>query len=223
MRTELLDGLSDADRTRLLDRAVPRHLELGEILHIAGDKPDRVHLVDAGLIKLSVRNSEGDETILALAPPGTVVGDLAVIDGGPQPLDAVAAIRSVVTGFDGRLFVELMTGNPRSARDLARMQAARTRWIAETALERTAGEVSARLAGRLLDLGRMLAPHHTDVIEFELPVGQRDLGKLAGVCRESTNKTLRRLKAAGVLDYQGRKLRILRPDTLRMMRCGNGM
>jgi hypothetical protein len=33
---------------------------------------------------------------------------------------------------------------------------------------------------------------------------------------------LRRLKADGVVDYEGRKLRILRPDTLRMMRCGAG-
>lgn len=222
MQTQLLDGLPAEDRAKLLDRAVPRSLERDEILHLAGDRPDRVHLVTAGLIKLSVRDSDGDETILGLAPAGTVVGDLAAIDGGPQPLDAVAATPSEVIGFAGELFVDIVMASPQSALELARMQAARTRWLAETALERTSGEVSARIAGRLLDLGRMLGTTDGRVIEVELPVGQRDLGKLAGVCRESTCKTLRRFKAAGVVDYEGRKLRILRPDSLRMMRCGMG-
>lgn len=222
METELLDGLPAVDRAKLLDRAVPRSLKRGEILHLAGARPDRVHLVTSGLIKLSVRNTGGDETILGLAPVGTVVGDLAAIDGGSQPLDAVAATPSEVIGFAAGLFIDIVLANPRSALELARIQASRTRWIAETALERTSGEVSARLAGRLLDLGRMLGTTDGRVIEVELPMGQRDLGKLAGVCRESTCKTLRRFKAAGVVDYQGRKLRILRPDSLRMMRCGSG-
>ena len=222
MRTELLDGLPGAARTKLLDRAVPRSLENGEILHLAGDRPDRVHLVTAGLIKLSVRDSEGDETILGLAPVNSVVGDLAAIDGGTQPLDAVAATPSEVLGFDAKLFIDTIMASPCSVRALARIQVARTRWLAETALERTSGAVSSRLAGRLLDLGKLIGTTDGRVIEVELPLGQRDLGRLSGVCRESTNKTLRRLKAAGVIDYKGQTLRILRPDSLQMMRCGHG-
>jgi CRP-like cAMP-binding protein len=222
METKLLEGLTAADRSKLLDRAVPRDLEQGEVLHLAGDRPDRVHLVNDGLVKLSVRDGNGEETILGLAPVGTVVGDLAAIDRRPQPLDAVAALPSRVLGFDAGLFVSIVMADAAAALELARMQAARTRWLAETALERTSGEVPARLAGRLLDLGRMLGTTDGRVIEVEIPMGQRDLGKLAGICRESTCKTLRRLKAEGVVDYRGRKLRILRPDSLQLMRCGMG-
>lgn len=218
----VLDKLVPAERDRLLARAVKRHLDPGDIVHLAGDPATRVHLVLDGVVKLSLRDSEGDETILGLAPPGSVVGDIGAVDGRPQPLDAVAATPGLVFGVDARLFVEVVFSHPEAALELGRAQADRTRWMVETALERTSGEVTARLAGRLLDLGRLLGTCHGNTIAMELPLGQKDLGKLAGMCRESTCKTLRRLKAQGIVDYEGKKLRILRPDTLRMMRCGSG-
>lgn len=222
MTAPLMTELPDHERTTLLDRAVPRALEPGEILHLAGDRCDRVHVVATGVIKLSLRDSNGEETILGLAAPGSVLGDLPAIDHRAHPLDAIAASHSEVLGFDPQLFVEVVFRNPRAALALARASSDRARWVIDTALERTSGEVPARLAGRLLDLGRMFGKETGSAIELDLPLGQRELGKLAGMCRESTCKTLRRFKAAGLVDYEGRKLRILRPDSLQMMRCGMG-
>lgn len=216
----VLAELSESERQRLLDRAVTRELDRDALLHIAGDPPDRVHLVTRGVLKLTLCNSAGDDTILGLATSGSIIGDIAATDGGMQPLDAVAVTPALVIGMDAELFVTIVYGNPRAARALAIAAAARSRWMIETTLERTSGEVGERLAGRLLELARLLGHDNGRYIEVDLPVGQRDLGKLAGVCRESTCKTLRRMKAAGILDYDGRRLRILRPDTLRMMRCG---
>ncbi len=217
----LLEELSPADRRILLDRAVQRIVEPNEIVHLAGDRSERVHIVIEGIVKLSTRDSNGDETILGLATPGAPVGDLAAIDGRGQPLDAITVTPSKLLGMDAHMFVDVVFRNPAAARALACAGAERTRWIIDTALERTSGEVEERLAGRLLDLARMIGRTRGDVLELDLPIGQRDLGRLAGICRESTCKTLRRMKSKGVLDYEGRRLRILRPDTLRLMRCGS--
>ena len=217
----LLDELRPADRTILLDRAVERDLGRDEILHLAGDRPERVHLVVDGIVKLSARASNGDETILGLATPGATIGDIAAIDGRGQPLDAITVTPCTLMGFDARLFVEVVFRNPAASLALAHAGTQRARWIIDTALERTSGEVEERLAGRLLDLGRMLGRPVGTGVELDLPIGQRDLGKLAGMCRESACKTLRRMKSEGIVDYDGRRLRILRPNTLRMMRCGS--
>lgn len=216
----LLAALTEKDRRDLLDRAVPRALRRGDSLHLAGDPAERIHLLRRGVVKLSARDGEGDETILGLALPGTVVGDVAATDRGYQPLDAVATTTVDALGMEAERFVEIIFRNPPAALELARMTAERTRWMVETAIERTSGEVPTRLAGRLLDLAEMLGRQRGHSIELELPVGQRDLGRLAGICRESTCKTLRRFKAAGVVDYEGRKLRILRPDSLQKIKCG---
>lgn len=217
----LLEGLSHPDRKTLLDRAVERSVDKEEIVHLAGARPERVHVVIEGIVKLTARDSNGDETILGLAIPGAPVGDLAAIDGRGQPLDAIMATPGRLLGMDAHLFVDVMFRNPLAAKALACAGAERTRWMIDTALERTSGEVEERLAGRLLDLARMIGRTKGEVLEVDLPIGQRDLGRLAGICRESTCKTLRRMKSKGVLDYEGRRLRILRPDTLRLMRCGS--
>jgi CRP-like cAMP-binding protein len=137
----------------------------------------------------------------------------------PQPLDAIAATPCDVIGLDADLFLEVVSRNAESALELATALATRMRWMCDTAMERSSSEVTGRLAGRLLDLADMLGRVNDGAVEMEMPLAQGDLGQLAGMCRESACKTLRKFKADGVVDYRGRKLRILRPDVLERIRC----
>jgi CRP/FNR family transcriptional regulator, cyclic AMP receptor protein len=215
----VIDSLSSSGRERLLDRAVARRLSPGEILYLAGEHERRVHVVVRGVVKMTARDQQGAETILCLAVLGGFCWDVAAVDELPQPLDAAAATSVTVVGLDADLFVEIVFASPRASLELSRALAARTRWICGTALERTTGEVPARLAGRLLDLADLMGRVRGTSIEIDLPLAQRDLGRLAGMCRESTCKTLRRFKSQGMLDYEGKRLRILRPDALERIRC----
>ena len=181
----VLAELSEDERQRLLGRSVARSLASGEVLNIVGDPPDRVHLVTRGALKLAICSASGDETILGLAVSGSFVGDIAATDGRAQPLDAIAVTPAEVVGMDAELFVTVVYRNPRAARALACAAASRSRWMIETALERTSGEVGERLAGRLLDLAQMLGHDNGRWIELELPVGQtRPRQARRGVSRE---------------------------------------
>ena len=152
LSSPVIDALNAGDRRIILDRVVRRPLEPGEPLYLAGDRKRRLHVVEVGLLKLSARTHEGDETILFLALPGDVVGDIAALDDLPQPLDAVAACPTVVVGLDSDLLIEILERNPQATLELGRQMARRLRWVCDAALERTSSEVPARLAGRLLDL-----------------------------------------------------------------------
>ena len=215
----VLDPLAAADRDRLLARAVERKLQRGDTLAFAGDRPERVHVLVNGVLKLVARDAEGNETILGLSLAGDVAGALAAIDGKDQPYDYVAATPAVALGVDAALFVEVLEGNAGAALALAQLLTGRIRWLCDATLERTSAHVPSRLAGRLLDLAEMLGRQRGSAIEVELPFPQRDLGGLAGMCRESACKTLSRWKSQGTVDYHGRRLRILRPDVLYRIRC----
>lgn len=215
----VIAGLPDRDRHRLLDRGVPRSIDQGDTLHFAGERSERVHLVTSGVLKLVARDGSGSETILGLAASGDVVGELGEIDGLHQPLDVIAATRCEVIGLDANNFLEAVVASPAAARSLLEQQATRLRWVYGTALERSSGEVPARLAGRLLDLADMIGSIEDGAVSVDMPLRQADLGRLAGVCRESACKTLRRFKSEGLVDYRGQRLRILRPDVLERIRC----
>lgn len=217
--SSVLEALPPPDRQRLWERSVMRSLDPGTFLYLAGDEAERVHLVTQGLMKFTSSDDDGRETILGLAVPGDFVGELAALDGLRQPFDVVAVTHCGVVGFDPEALIDAVTSNPGAAVELASSLAGRTRWICETAMERASGEVPARLAGRLLHLAELLGRVRGEAIELDLPLGQGELGRLAGMCRESACKTLNSFKARGYVDYRGRRLRILRPDALELIRC----
>ena len=218
-RSIVLDPLAPAERERLLGRAVRRKLQRGDTLAFAGDAPARVHLVTTGVLKLVGRDVDGAETILGLCVPGDFAGAVAAVDGRPQPYDYVAATAVTALGVDAELFAEVLAGNPQAGLALARLLTARVRWLCDAALERTSAHVPSRLAGRLLGLAELLGRREGSAIDVDLPFPQRDLGGLAGMCRESACKTLSRWKADGTVAYEGRRLRILRPEVLQRIRC----
>ena len=217
-RSPVIQALSSADRRLLLERAAVRRLKPKERLYLAGDDAGRAHVLCQGLLKLVASDGRGRESILCLAVPGELVGEIAAVDGLAQPLDAAAAIRCELVGLDASLLRDMLGRNPRAALALAHQLARRSRWMCNTALERATGPVPARLAGRLLDLASLLGTLENGFIDLDLPLPQEDIGRLAGMCRESTCKTLRRFQREGLVDYRRRRLRIVRPDALEQIR-----
>jgi CRP/FNR family transcriptional regulator, cyclic AMP receptor protein len=221
-RSPVIQALSPPDRRLLLERAAYRRLNPKERLYLAGDDAGRAHVLCRGLLKLVSADGRGRESILCLAVPGELVGEIAAVDGLAQPLDAAAATRCELVGLDASLLREMLGRNPTATLALAQLFARRTRWMCNTALERATAAVPARLAGRLLDLASLLGTLEDGIIDMDLPLPQEDIGRLAGMCRESTCKTLRRFQREGLVDYRRRRLRIMRPDALEQIKVSGG-
>ena len=179
-----------------------RSLSRGAVLHWTGEPAGAIHLVERGALKFVDRDEDGRETIVGIALPGDCAGDVAATDGGPQPFDAVAVVPSIVAVLDPSAGASLVSAS------LAR----RARRLAAMVHERSSVNAGARVAACLLDLA--------DGGELRIPLPQGDLGRLAGASRETVCKELKRLRAAGAVAYRGRTLRILRPDVLERLRCG---
>lgn len=215
----VLAALTPRDRDLLVEKAVVRRAGRKELIFISGEHGARVHLLQHGLVKLAGRNRDGNETILSLAKPGDLLGEVSMLDGVGEPMDAIAITPCVLMSMEGELFLEVLERNGRAALALAAQIGSRLRWVGDTAIERTSSDVAGRLAGRLLDLGDLLGRDEEGVVAFDVPFPQEDIGRLAGVCRESACKTLVSFRRRGMVDYSGRRLRILRPDMLEKMRC----
>jgi CRP-like cAMP-binding protein len=171
----------------------------------------------SGVLKHSV--GAVGETIVGLSVAGDLVGDAGVVEDDRQPYDTIAATRTTLLGFERDDLRAAIQGHPAACLAMADGFVTRLRWMAAATNDRSATLVTERLAGRLLDLAELLGRMRGGVIDLELPLTQTDLGRLAGMSRESACKTMRRFRSVGVLDYKGRHLRILRPEVLRHIRC----
>lgn len=228
MRQHLLEAaISDFPLLRALDESerggVTRHarhvtMERGRSFIWAGTEASTVYLLLAGVVKLVARDANGGETILALAPPGEMVGDMAALAGRAHFFDGVAATACSTAAIPAEVIVGALSRSPRAALIVASSVARRMEALSRSTVERASADVPARLAGRLLYLAEVLGRQREDGVEVDLPLRQADLGRLADMSRESTCKTLNKFQRAGLLDYQQSRLRILRLDELRALR-----
>src|SRR5262249_7953085 len=90
---------------RLLAKARPLSLGASRTLFVAGDDGDGCYRVEEGLLKASVSVATGGERILAILGPGSVVGELSMIDSAPRSA-SVSALRDSKLSFVDRATFE---------------------------------------------------------------------------------------------------------------------
>ncbi len=98
----LLSDLPERLFSSLLAKGKPRQLAADEVLFTSGDPGDGFYRLDEGLLKVSIASATGAERILTVLGPGTIVGDLAIIDGLPRSASVTALRPSKLRFCRGR-------------------------------------------------------------------------------------------------------------------------
>jgi CRP/FNR family transcriptional regulator, cyclic AMP receptor protein len=175
----------------LFAEARPVSLAASETLFVAGDEGDGCYQVEEGLLKASVATATGGERILAILGPGSVVGELSMIDGGPRSA-SVTALRDSKLSFVGRAAFEAFgRSTPELYRHVATLLAERLRDTDDALLATNFLSVQGRVARALLSLaegfGRDIGQGR---ILIRQKVSQSDLAAMAGIARENVSRVL---------------------------------
>src|SRR5215472_10593323 len=80
----ILSQLPSSHLCRLMKAAEPMRLLRGEVLFREGEPGDSCYWVTKGALKVSVSSGKGVERVFALLGPGSVVGELAILDNRPR-------------------------------------------------------------------------------------------------------------------------------------------
>ena len=123
-----LSGLPTRLSNELFAGAEMVRLPAGQVLYRAGDSADGCYRVEDGLNKVAMVSNSGTERILAFHGPGAIVGELAIIDGLPRSMSAVA-VRDAVLSFLSRAAFEAFAEkhHPEFCQSLIRLLTKRVR------------------------------------------------------------------------------------------------
>jgi len=183
-------GLPAEIASALFARATLRRLQVGETLFHIGDVGDGCYSLDVGLLKVSLISPQIKERIIAVLTPGTIVGDLAVIDGLPRSA-SVAALTNCELRFLSRVsFERLAQERPEINQHLVKLLAARLRQADDTIASLAFLPVRARVARALLSLAKHLGEKTEGAILIPRMITQGDIAAMAGVARENTSRIL---------------------------------
>jgi CRP/FNR family cyclic AMP-dependent transcriptional regulator len=200
IRIRLLpSGLPTHLSSELFARAKVVRLPAGQVLFREGDSGDGCYRVEDGLLKLTMVSKSGIERILAFRGPGAIVGELAIIDGLPRAMSAVAVRGAVLKFLSRAAFEAFGISHPELCQSLLRLLTKRMRERDKMLAATSFLMVKGRIAQTLLDLaehfGQEVGPGR---IVIGQQITQHDLAAMVGASREKVVRTLS--------DWQRRKL-----------------
>lgn len=208
MEWHILKGLPDEWVREVLSSSRRRRFAKREVLFHEGDPAASVHLIARGRVAVRVTTPLGAVATLDLLPPGSTVGEMALLQpDGLRSATAVALEPSETLVLDAARFAQLRRERPSVTEVLVEMLTARVRQLNERLLEALYVPADARLLRRLLEL--------TDGEGTVAALTQEDLAGLAGTTRATVNRVLRREEKAGALALGRGRITVLDPDGLR--------
>jgi CRP/FNR family transcriptional regulator, cyclic AMP receptor protein len=192
-----------------------RWLEIkpGALVMDFDDESDDVFVILRGSVRVLMRTQLGHELILGDFDSGTIIGEMAAIDGYRRGANVTALLRAQVCRIPAAAFLEIVLGSPPVGLRLMRMLSARVRLGNTKLLEHTVLSVRLRLLSELLRLARPVRTGPGLVISP--PPVQSDLAARIGARREAVSRELNDLDAKGLVRRDRGALTMPRPDLIR--------
>jgi CRP-like cAMP-binding protein len=205
-RSRILSQLSREGLERLAARAADLTLEPGARLFTRGDAGDALFVLLEGEMEISVASSGGRTVRLASLAAGSVIGEMAVLDGGPRSADASAVRRCRLCKFSRDAVMDALIAEPKAMAALLADLSARLRQ-ANSALENA---VVLDLKGKLANLLLQESGGGQRLVQ----ITQTEMARRLSVSREKLNRRLHAWKDEGVLELSRVGVRILDADRL---------
>lgn len=191
----------------------------GSIIERKGELAQAWIGVLAGLVKVSVGNSEGKVASLTGVPAGGWIGEGSLLKREVRKYDIVALRDSVVARLPGTTFDWLLdTSIPFNRYLLHQLNERVAQFIGKAEYDRLL-DPDARVARCLAELfNPLLYPG----MGMRLTITQEEVGYLARVSRQRANQALRKLEEAGLLNVEYGAVRVLNLDGLKQYGSDRG-
>ncbi len=197
--------LAAAERQRLAAVSRDHSYAKGETIFREGDPAESVCVVKSGRVHLMKFPESGQASTTCVMAAGETFCCLPALDRKPYPVDAVAAVDSVIVRIPTRAFHELMERNPTFLKESLCLFCDRLRQV-EGRSCMAHEPVERRLAQELLALSRKFGDR--------IPLTKHELAEMAHTTVETTIRTLSQLAKRGILRSARGTTTIVKRDQL---------
>ncbi len=209
----MLQGLTAPQRTALggkcewleipADRAIFEHRQKGR----------HVYFLIAGRAAVYVERRPGEPVEFGRLAPGQMFGDLSVIDDGPQPVSVRSIEPCRVARLDQRTFLDLLKADASVMLAVMRHLAASVRTLQMRWIELGTVDEAGRLVAELQRLAFEGDIHGDTSLVRDMP-DRGEVARRIASSREVVLRHLKRLQHQGVIEIDGRELRIVSLERL---------
>lgn len=212
----LFRELTDEQRAVVAAGARLERVARGQTLFRRGDAATAMYLVVYGQMKLSFVSPTGVEKVVDIVQAGQSFGEAVMFLEKPHVVAAQALVDSLLLVVVKEVVFERIDNDPQFARRMLGGLSRRLHQLVadvESYLTRSGTE---RLIGFLLrDCGGSGSANATGALELELPVAKGVVASRLNLTQEHFSRILHDLTAVGLIEVQGRRVRVLDLERLR--------
>ena len=212
----LFNGLPADQIEALATITIENTCSKGESIFYEDEPATGFYGIISGRVKVFKLSSEGREQILHIFGPGEVFGEVPVFAGKKYPASADAMEASRVLFFPRDSLIRLIEKSPTIALDMLAVLSRRLRSFTSMIDDLSLREVPGRLARHLLYLSEQR--QHSQDLELNITKGQ--LASLLGTIPETLSRILTKMTEQGIIESDGRKIRILERDVVEELADG---
>jgi len=206
---DCLAALLDDERQALLENRKEIVFEAGENIIKEGFVASNVLYLEEGLVRLNVL-VDGRHSAVNLVSPRSFVGLICTFASHNLMCSARALEASRVSLIDLKLFERFVRQNGTFALYLTRHISAVTSRIVHRLARLKDKQIDGALSVLLLEFAGIY--HSAD---YTIPLNRKEIADILGYSKESVINALSRMHREGIVKVNGRKIGILRQDTLR--------
>ncbi|MDN3649142.1 Crp/Fnr family transcriptional regulator [Reinekea marina] len=211
---DLFKPLSEELHLAMEQASQQRKYKAGSLIFQRGDPGDRLLIIEAGIIEISLMSQTGRKSILNHLTQGDVLGEIAVFDGEPRSADAYAKTDVVSLEISRSRIHQVFSDSPEALWQLVKVLCGRVRNASTMFETRALTSADTRIARCLLKMADLWGKNEGDTVVIQQHLTQGDLGDLSGLARENVNRHLRKLIQEDYVHYNKGQFSLLNIDRL---------
>ncbi|MTI18590.1 Crp/Fnr family transcriptional regulator [Rhodobacteraceae bacterium RKSG542] len=211
-----LSGLSRDLAEGISAISKPLALKSKAVLFEAGDPGNGCYAILDGSMKVSVLSVDGSEQLLAVLGAGSLVGELALLDGNPRSATVTALKPTQLAFIPKNAFYSFADNHPSLYQHMLNIVSGRLRNSNDALAARSFLPLNGRVAQTLLQLSETFGkPIDDERVLIHYKISQSEIANMAGGARENVSRVLNTWKRDGVVSRLSGYYSLDRPEVLR--------
>ncbi len=215
----VLQGLAPKDLSFLQSKMIQRKYKKEQRIFVEGSLPTGIYYLKSGKIKKYKADRDGKEQIIYICNNGELLGYSALLSEEPFADSAAALEDSIVAFIPKNDFLQVLSQSPVLSNGLLKNLSHEFGVLVNSIATFAHRSVRERLALALLILKDKYRVKGKENKPVEINLSREDLSSLVGTAVETLVRLLHDFKDEGLIETEGRRIRIL--DVKRLVKVAN--
>lgn len=210
--------LNKAYMRKLITLGQARSFNRNEYLYFQGDKADHIYVLKTGTVKAAFTDENGQETLLIIHGPGSVLGLSALRPAQIRDANGIAIEKAETACFSRDMFVNYLHDDMCSDGQLGvlllRVLLKRQQQLHARVSDFASHSVEQRMARVLMQLHAEVAARTPRGADPQLTITHEELASLVISQRQYVTVILRKFVSDGLIECKRRRIRVVDPVKL---------